>query len=59
MNKREFQRRARRAVKSFVSDEDYENTMDDLAIQCSDAQWQEVLRLIEIARRSLEVKNDE
>jgi len=53
LTKREFQRKAWNAIKAFVHDKDYENIMDDMAIHCSQAQWDELGRWIEIARTVL------
>lgn len=53
MSRREYKQRAWRAVKAFVADEGYERTMDDLTVECSELQWQELLSWIEVAREVL------
>jgi hypothetical protein len=53
MKRREYKQRAWRAVKAFVADEGYESIMDDLTVECSELQWQELLSWIEVAREVL------
>ncbi len=53
MLRREYKQRAWRAVKSYVADEGYENIMDDLTVECSELQRQELLSWIEVAREVL------
>ena len=48
--RRHYKRRAWQAAKAFVSDVDYESTMDDLTVECSELQWSELLCWIEEAR---------
>jgi hypothetical protein len=54
LSRREYKQRAWRAVKAFVAgDEGYDRIMDDLAVACSELQWQELLSWIEVAREVL------
>ena len=49
MKRREYKQRAWRCIKAYVADEGYERIMDDLTVECSELQWQELLNWIEVA----------
>jgi hypothetical protein len=55
MKKREFIQRAWKCVKAFVADKGYESAMDDLTVECSELQWQELKSWIEVAREVLKL----
>ena len=53
---RETYRSMWRAVKAYVTDNGYEHTMDDLSIELTDAEWDELCRWIDVASAVLKEK---
>ena len=50
MKRREFKQRAWHCVKAMVRhDGSYERLMDDMTVDCTDAQWEELCRWTDVA----------